>query len=545
MEKRHSLYIIAILLALSIFLTLINHIWIENNFSRVPPPWDTAWYIYMGLNDYDSLWNGGSLRFIKTLLQQSPTHAPLLPASAVPFFILFGPDINTAYLVNGLYLFILFIAVYCITENLAGSKAAMLSIFCTATFPSVIALSRDFLLEFPLTALTSVSYLFFIRSDSFRSRKDSIFFGLFSGLSVLTKTMGMIFFVMPFFYAFYIFFKGKGPIAIRKNIILTLFTAFIVASVYYIPNFRNIFEYLFYFGFGEGAKPYSAGISSLFSVENWIIYLKNITCRGISNNFTILFILSAVLFLFTKCKKFSRDYFIVWLWFICGYILLSLSINKGGDRYALPILPPLAILISVHISRISLKPARYIITAFILSAGILNYVYQSATGNCNYKEVYYKNTPVFVRIHTTCTIKNELQMPYDKVWDVEQILRAIDKLNQARHKTLHILIASDHHFLNFNTLMLYQKIDKIKGLSNIDLIFEKLPVNTVPEDEIRKIIDRNQFVITKDGFQGPVFSNGNNEIVKSALKDKTPLETFAMSDGSKVFLYSFMSPETQ
>jgi hypothetical protein len=93
--------------------------------------------------------------------------------------------------------------------------------------------------------------------------------------------------------------------------------------------------------------------------------------------------------------------------------------------------------------------------------------------------------------------------------------------------------------------MLYQKTDKINGVSHINFIFEKLPGNLVPGDEIRTIMDRKDFIITKNGFQGPVFSNGNNNTVQKALKDKTPVKTFVMSDGSEVFLYSFMTPETQ
>jgi hypothetical protein len=110
-KKNHSKRIIAILFLFSSLLIWINYIWIERSLSHIPPPWDTAWYIYMGLNDYDSLLNGGFLRFMKTFLQQSPTLAPLFPATAIPFFILFGPDMNFACLVNGIYLFILLLSV--------------------------------------------------------------------------------------------------------------------------------------------------------------------------------------------------------------------------------------------------------------------------------------------------------------------------------------------------------------------------------------------------------------------------------------------------
>lgn len=203
MNKPSAKQVIAFLFVFSLLLTFMNYLWINKNLANVPPPWDAAAYMNLSLNDYDVLRGGDLLQGIKTVLKQAPSQAPLFPLTSTPFYMLFGPDITIAYLTNFIYLFILFSSVYFITEGLAGKKAGFLSFFLVATFPAVIAYSRDYLFEFPLAAMVALSYLFFIKSDLFQNKKYSVLFGLSAGLSVLTKTMGMVFFVMPFFYAIY------------------------------------------------------------------------------------------------------------------------------------------------------------------------------------------------------------------------------------------------------------------------------------------------------------------------------------------------------
>jgi hypothetical protein len=180
---------------------------------------------------------------------------------------------------------------------------------------------------------------------------------------------------------------------------------------------------------------------------------------------------------------------------------------------------------------------KYILTAFILAVGILNYVYQTATEYCNYREVFYKNNPVFQRIHITCVIKNELQVPYDKDWEIMPILQYMENSKPTDSDNINVLMAVDHHLLNHNIMELYSKLGKLKGTLHSNFVTEGLADRDLQEDEIEGLIKRSHFVITKNGFQGPDFSNTNNAMVHNLLKDSTPVKSFAMSDSSAVFIY--------
>jgi 4-amino-4-deoxy-L-arabinose transferase-like glycosyltransferase len=537
-KKNNTLPIIALLLAFSILLTWVNYVWIKNNLSHLPPMWDQADYLFMSLYEYETLRGGNIFQFIKVVLTQAPNLAPLLPVTTIPFYILFGLSLQTAYLVNSLYLFILMVSVFFITDRMADRKAAMLSVFAVATFPAVIAFSRDYLFEFPLAALTALSYLFFLKSESFSDKKYSILFGISAGMSVLAKTMGIVFFVMPFMYAAYLFIKNRDSGTVKKNIAYAFISATAVASIYYVPNFKHIFGYLFYFGLGKGSANYNFGIPDMLSVPYWTIYFKHITQRGISLGYFYLFLAGAVAFLlFSRGKIFSKDYFMIWLWFICGYILLSLPQNKGGERYALPVLAPIAVIMAVHLGRISLRPLKFLLIVPVVAAGVTNYVYQTKTENCSYKPFSFKTVPVLVPVHIACISQDECKLTPDRDWNLMQIIRYMDELNGEGPKVVTALIGMDHYFLNGNSMRVYATIGRLNNLVRADFRFETIAYRPPEDQEMGRLLLESDFIVTKTGFQGPDFSNRNNETLRKLIGNRTPLRDFLMSDGSVVSLY--------
>ncbi len=529
---------IAIILAVSIALTAVNYFWIKNNLSNIPPPWDTAYYIYMGLNDYDSLVNSGVRPFIWTFLHQAPTLAPLFPATSVPFFMLFGPGIETAYFTNFLYVSILLIAAYFIAEPLGGKTAGWLSAFFVAAFPAVIAFSRDFLFEFPLAALTASSYLFFLKADAFRKRRASILFGVFAGLSVLTKTMGIVFFVLPFLYAVYFLIRPDGGKGVRTNVALASLSALVIAAVFYVPNFKAIFGYLFHYGVGEGASHYNLGLSDKLTVGYWTIYFRLIAERGISFGYAALFIVSCILFIFAKGKKLSKDYIFIWLWFAVGYFFLSIPENKGGERYALPILTPIGVLMAVHLARIPVKALKYAAIACAIVIGVTTYAYQTMSKNCEYDKYLFMKYRMLTPIHITCCMKDSLSLSYDQKWDLMPILAMMDKEGRDDQRPIRVLLGVDHHLLNGNSLKLYAKLGKFEGILQSDFdIYSLVGRQFRQANEIEQIVSESRFIITKNGFQGPQFTNNNNEALQRLLDERCKMQSYKMSDNSMIHLY--------
>ena len=535
---KKNIIIITFILFFSALLTIVNYIWVRNNLSHVPPPWDTAFYLYMALNDYDALMNGGILQFLKTFVSQAPNLGPLFPATAVPFLALFGASVDIAYLTNFAYLFILLLSVFLIARRLSGKTAGFLSVFMVATFPAVIAFSRDFLFEFPLAALTAFSYWLFLESESFQKRRETVLFGIFAGLSVLTKTMGTVFFAMPFLYALYLLVHPGGSKSVRMNVLLCILSSVLITSIFYVPNFKEIFGYLVYYGFGKGSQYYSHGLSDMTSLAYWTVYLRSFAGTGISFGYCFIFVISFIAFLFSKNRRFSRDYLFIWLWFVFGYVLLSVPENKGGERYALPLFAPLAILMAVHIAQMSLRPLKYLLTGAAVIAGIVNYTYETSARNCDYNMYSVKGYRLLVPDQIGCRIRLELSIPYDRDWALMPILEYMDLANRQKRNPIRVLLAVDHHLLNSCSLKLYAKLGKLNGSIHSDFAIISVGGEPAQDDALKASINESDFVIAKTGFQGIPFFNRNNDVVKKLLGNRIPLKTFPMSDGSSVLLYS-------
>jgi hypothetical protein len=386
--------------------------------------------------------------------------------------------------------------------------------------------------------LTAFSYWLFLESESFQKRREAVLFGIFSGLAVLTKTMGIVFFVMPFLYALYVFISPGDSKTARKNVLLCILSSVLIASIFYIPNFKEIFGYLFYYGFGQGSQNYNRGLRDMTSLPYWTLYLRSIAGVGISSHYSLVFVVSFVAFLFSKSKRFSRGYLFLWLWFIFGYILLSIPANKGGERYALPIFAPLAILMAVHLMTISLRPLKYLLISIAVIAGIVNYTYETSSKNCDYDMYSVQGYPLLIPDQIGCRIRLELMIPYNRDWALMPILQYIDLANSQNRNPIRVLLSVDHHLLNICSLKLYAKLGKLNGSLHSDFDIASIAGEPAGDDALRKSIDKSDFVITKTGFQGIAFSNKNNAAVTKLLGDRAPLKSFPMSDGSSVSLYA-------
>ena len=98
-----------------------------------------------------------SIMVLSLRLENSFTSVPMSPPSiltTVPLYLLFGPSRLVAYLTNIFYLGLLLGGIYLLGAHLYGRSAGLLAAFIAATFTATVNYSRDYLLEFPATALS-------------------------------------------------------------------------------------------------------------------------------------------------------------------------------------------------------------------------------------------------------------------------------------------------------------------------------------------------------------------------------------------------------
>lgn len=157
-----------------------NIIWLGSHWLTVPPPWDQAFYLYMGLRYLHALVDYGPVAAFREFIYLSIDVAPLYPLTTVPLYLLFGPSRLVAYLTNIFYLGLLLGGIYLLGAHLYGRSAGLLAAFIAATFTATVNYSRDYLLEFPATAFVTLAMYALLRSEAFRRRRWGFALGVLS-----------------------------------------------------------------------------------------------------------------------------------------------------------------------------------------------------------------------------------------------------------------------------------------------------------------------------------------------------------------------------
>jgi hypothetical protein len=362
-----------------------NIFWLTHHFLTIPPPWDQAFYLYMGLRYFHALADSGLRAMITEFVQLSPDVAPLYPLTAVPLYLLFGASRLVAHLTNLVYLFLLLGGVYLLGAHIYGRKAGMLAVFVMATFTAVVNYSRDYLLEFPATTFVTLAMYSFVRAAEFRHRPWGLAFGILAGFSLLTKTMSGVFFIGPALYALGRLLKQRQlSTGVLSNAVLSVGVGMAVASVWWGPNFRTAFGYLVFYGFQEGAVHYSGGGSAIFTAKNLSYYALALINHGTSFLYASLL---AVLMLIHGIKRLcgvwhnprahhvsGQEEWYLWAWLLVGYAILTLVPNKGEERYAQPLLPPLALILAGSLQTIPRRWMRRLVVLMVVAIGGVNYL---------------------------------------------------------------------------------------------------------------------------------------------------------------------------
>ena len=433
---------IVCVLAFVVGVCLVGNIfWLTRHFLTIPPPWDQAFYLYMGVRYLWALSDHGLGALVREFIGLSPDVAPLFPLTSIPLYLLFGPSRLVAHLTNVFYLFLLLLGVYLLGVHIYGRKAGFLATFVMATFTATVNYSRDYLLEFPATALVTLALYAFLRAEEFRRRSWCLAFGALAGLSVLTKTMVGVFFIGPFLFTLGgLIRRRQFDSAIFLNSALAVSVGVLVASMWWGPNFRAAFGYLVYYGFQGGSEPYSKGVSAIFAGENLRYYALALINHGTSFLYAALF---AVLLLSRGAKwlwgRWRNDDDLarqiikednLWVWLLSGYVILTLVPNKGEERYAQPLLPPMALLLAGSIEVIGRQWLRQ---AFMVSATVI--------GGMNYWGLTYglPLIPERIYVHPFAIVSHEyphyswvrdkLPQTADVEWKISAILALLNDLH--------------------------------------------------------------------------------------------------------------------
>lgn len=298
-------------------------------------------------------------------------YPPFFYFTSAPLFYLVELNFDFALYANILYLFILIFSVYGIGKNLYDSKVGVLSAFVVSMFPGIFAFSRVAFLDFPLTAMVTLSIFLLLSTEHFRKRWLSFLFGLSVGLGMLTKWSFIVYVIGALVYYGFISVKDD-PMDRRKrllNISLALFTAFIVSAPWYIPDTIKLIKNILLISMWEAANPDAPILFHL------LFYIRSLHLYQI---FPFLLLLFTPLFF----RHLIRKKWVIVLWLIVPFIVFTALTNKD-PRYTMPMLPAIGIIIASETAQLR-KGILVALCSFLLfQFFLLSYLPQSIFNDIN------------------------------------------------------------------------------------------------------------------------------------------------------------------
>ncbi len=258
---------------------------------------------------------------------------------------------------NSLFLIILIISTYGIGSIIYNKNIGLLAALLTSIFPLVFGQSRNAMLDFPLTAMISLSIFLLLKTNGFRSILYSILAGVSFGLSQLTKESAIIFIFAPLIYYFLeSYISNKKNNTLVNFIITVLIFIVIFSSVYLNPNNHHAFKTYF--------EKICYAATSLDPLYYFKVFIE------ITGPYILFLSLPLLLSYILNLKRREK---LLLFWFIVPIILFSFSPNKAS-RFILPVFPAFSLILVQEIFSINISnKAKRIICFIFIFISILQY----------------------------------------------------------------------------------------------------------------------------------------------------------------------------
>ncbi len=343
--KLHPWHIAGILLVIWLVSATVDLVWLKCD--RTIPDWDRADYLTGSLNYYQALQSPQWLdsQWWRSFWLLSNKIPPFTYIAAAIIQQIAGTGQDQAVFVNVLFNGILIGAVYGLGVELFSVEVGLWAALLCQLFPAFYQLRLDFLLDFSLTAVVTLSFWCLTVWRSRKTQKSgwlwAIAFGVFLGVALLVKQTTILFMLVPITWVTVVVIKRRfwGKLL---QLVTSLGVMLVVCGGWYRVN------WLFVLTSGKRATIDSAiaeNDPALNTIGAWTYYWQVIPFQ-VSWLLLIVPIVGLLIYqrsLFTDKQKDSFRWLAIFL--VGAYILSSVNINKDS-RYALPYLPAIALFLA-------------------------------------------------------------------------------------------------------------------------------------------------------------------------------------------------------
>lgn len=386
--------------------------------------------LYPPFFDFISIW--GALLFTGTL-----TVSSLMVASFI-FFV------------------ITVVCVYAIANKIFDRSTALLAAFLFSSFPVVMHCFRGYNIATALMAMVALGVYVLLLSEHFSKFWFSVAFGVVSGLGLLTKLpYGIYIFgaCIPFFLSV---MRDKDKVsrmrAVRNMIFSCCVMAFIAFPYYgkQLPDIvGSVIKHAFY------CWPLADAPDSMLSIKNCTAYMWFF----IGQNTFILFFCCVVASILLVWKRPKNSGVLLW-WIGFSVFFLTCMVTKR-DRYLIPCMPAIAIVLAAGITRYTYGIYRFFIMITIIAYGIGHFILQSSISL-----VPVPITRVLLSCHER-VFNSETVVPLDCRCDFQEVFHYLQTFCDRNTRMVCLvktrLVSRREFMVGYQLFMLPAKIMRLRG----------------------------------------------------------------------------------
>ena len=375
--------VVAVMLVVTVS---VNLWWVATHRRGLPYDIDEAGYLQRAVRDADALHSGGALSLWSTVRLPDP-QAPLLTVVASIFHWVTGTGVLSMFAVQQIFYVVLVVATYLGSRRLMSRNWSVVAAVMVAGLPGVVIASRSFFFALPAAAMMTATLVAELYSDSFRSRWLSALWGLFLGLSALSRTVVLALVPALIAPALVVLVLSRSRGRQLTNVGLGLAVALVVAGSWYSATWHEVLHYLTGFGYGTEAGQYGAG-RSIVSFAWWSNRLDLALNAEVFAPMALALALCFVAGLLGRRRHrrpgriddgpsvvaegpvrraLQRRDAPLWLFVGLGYFALSTSQNSGS-MFELPLLPATCILASSVASKAPRRARAFVAAACVIAA---------------------------------------------------------------------------------------------------------------------------------------------------------------------------------
>lgn len=306
----------------------------------MPPVWDMAYHELKGWEYWQALQDG---QFLERFSQITTHFPPLYYLQETVVLSVFSQTQFLPILSNISGMFLLSYCSFGIATLCMDKKVAVWAGLLTLLFPFVAWCSRLSLLDGALAGWVAAAGYCLLKSRWFEGKAWTLAFGLACAAGVLTKWTFGFYLLLPICYALT---QSEN----RKRSLVNLMDAAILAIppvfFWYLPNLSGLLH-RYPTTIQTSLIPWQAdprhGEPGLATILGWIYYPRVMSSYFLFLPLTLGWLWSAI-YTVKNRRDISNVVRFLWWWLLAGFVIL-IFVTPKDPRFAIPLVPPLAVLL--------------------------------------------------------------------------------------------------------------------------------------------------------------------------------------------------------